>query len=819
MVVITHPYVNPFPDDPLAAAVFETLPSHWNAEHSGAEHMPIYVTDFGATGDGVTDDVVAIQAAIDYALSLARTEVYFPAGKYRISTSIYLDSPLNNRVSWGNYATSAFSLAMVGEITGTTEQFGTQIWPDTNGFHAIVVGPGRDMQVRGIQVKPIVATGVTRAGFPDFAAIALTHYGSRYLIESCSFYYYHWGILPGADADGLTDSITVLKCMFYACYIGYEPSQINNAINHLIDCTMDSCKYNVKSSVGKSVIINGGNFSSRLYSTTFTVSTVAAAFTNADEVYHAITVANRSFTLTVVSDATDIALINGDLDAMAVDLPGFGFVPLVPLSYNSGTHVLTVKFYPGWIIGNYGRVNNIQANQDIQAELQAVTTLYACERAYMFSGFGVYAKDVHVENDIGLTCLIDTDSGFNGSVMCGIDNVSFNYNISHGGLRGSGQYHQVYVCQRCWPFISNFNNDASFPIKGMNCEAASDNIIVEDYTTTGNYGLNNRTIRGVNFWGYSYYPYPDGTSLFSQLTGMGWWDVTTQVAKSAGEGQLGRQVGMTYSPFAGNRPVPYATPRLKSAELDILLGTLPADTSTYQPINGETIYSLGHHAESDYSSVFVKFNFNGYSYGQTLNLAWSYKGQSTVVRITGGSDSINDLFPGLTITLDNGGGPVEYVIARVQWLEGYFEIARNAESDRLSGTKTVTYTGSTIGQPVFTSPTFIAGRRQSTKTSNYSVLYADVGTNFDNMGSGGGINFTLPTARLGLSYLFTVLAAQTLTVTAVGSATIRIAASESVSNGIISSATVGNAVEIYAANVGGTIKWIARAVVGTWTVT
>ncbi len=45
---------------------------------------PANVKDFGAVGDGVTDDTVAIQAAIDSGKS-----VYFPAGHYKVTATLY----------------------------------------------------------------------------------------------------------------------------------------------------------------------------------------------------------------------------------------------------------------------------------------------------------------------------------------------------------------------------------------------------------------------------------------------------------------------------------------------------------------------------------------------------------------------------------------------------------------------------------------------------------------------------------------------------------------------------------------------------------
>lgn len=49
------------------------------------------VKDFGATGDGVTDDTAAIQAAVDWQTSTGnRGDIYFPPGRYVISAAIRL---------------------------------------------------------------------------------------------------------------------------------------------------------------------------------------------------------------------------------------------------------------------------------------------------------------------------------------------------------------------------------------------------------------------------------------------------------------------------------------------------------------------------------------------------------------------------------------------------------------------------------------------------------------------------------------------------------------------------------------------------------
>jgi hypothetical protein len=53
----------------------------------------VSVKDFGAVGDGVTDDTAAIQAAIDVA---SNTTILFPAGEYKITDIIYARSAIAN---------------------------------------------------------------------------------------------------------------------------------------------------------------------------------------------------------------------------------------------------------------------------------------------------------------------------------------------------------------------------------------------------------------------------------------------------------------------------------------------------------------------------------------------------------------------------------------------------------------------------------------------------------------------------------------------------------------------------------------------------
>ncbi|UHS65533.1 tail spike protein [Escherichia phage vB_EcoM-RPN242] len=67
----------------VSSAIKRTIDSHFKDYYN--------VKDFGAVGDGATDDTVAIKAAIAYA-STTKGVVYFPDGNYKISSTLALPS-------------------------------------------------------------------------------------------------------------------------------------------------------------------------------------------------------------------------------------------------------------------------------------------------------------------------------------------------------------------------------------------------------------------------------------------------------------------------------------------------------------------------------------------------------------------------------------------------------------------------------------------------------------------------------------------------------------------------------------------------------
>jgi len=99
-------------DPPFTSAV------QTNVEAKLAQYVS--VKDFGAKGDGVTDDTVAIQAALDNSY-----DVFFPAGNYKINGTLTL-RPYANLQGAGK----------VGYVTSYTENLGegTRLIQTTNAF-------------------------------------------------------------------------------------------------------------------------------------------------------------------------------------------------------------------------------------------------------------------------------------------------------------------------------------------------------------------------------------------------------------------------------------------------------------------------------------------------------------------------------------------------------------------------------------------------------------------------------------------------------------------------------------------------------------
>lgn len=76
-----------------------------------SDNAPISVLEFGAKGDGVSDDTNAIQLAIAYAYGCGGKPVYLPGGTYCISHPLYL---------WGGVTYDGMATRLLGDAVNST---------------------------------------------------------------------------------------------------------------------------------------------------------------------------------------------------------------------------------------------------------------------------------------------------------------------------------------------------------------------------------------------------------------------------------------------------------------------------------------------------------------------------------------------------------------------------------------------------------------------------------------------------------------------------------------------------------------------------
>ena len=177
----------------------------------------ISVKDFGAVGDGVVDDIAAINAAIAYAKVTANVKgIYFPTGNYRITNSIDARGNFENGLElWGFRATITTTgnfpaLKLNGRVPDTPPEVRMKAY--VHGF--VFQGPGKaNTSAVGIEVQR----------------------GASVVVKDCQMYDYYRGLYCFGNLISNYENLYIGRC-----FIGIEatPDGIEFAPNdlHFTNC-------------------------------------------------------------------------------------------------------------------------------------------------------------------------------------------------------------------------------------------------------------------------------------------------------------------------------------------------------------------------------------------------------------------------------------------------------------------------------------------------------------------------------------------------------------------------------------------------------
>lgn len=221
--------------------------------------MAFNVKDFGAagTGDPLTDDTEAIQAAIDAAANAGGGVVYFPRGRYRTTSALTLDNTERNYASitfrgvgWGPYAASPDtqgSVIQYDAATGSALRLGPS---DGDEAAALFRFSMYDLGIMSVDDEydgelvwayALGKCGFSNCGFygpPEAtsATSAALFYGNFWVdvhFDRCYFATAVKGVEKAALGSGFSDSVDHLsfdRCLFELCDTAIDISSASQSV-------------------------------------------------------------------------------------------------------------------------------------------------------------------------------------------------------------------------------------------------------------------------------------------------------------------------------------------------------------------------------------------------------------------------------------------------------------------------------------------------------------------------------------------------------------------------------------------------------------
>jgi hypothetical protein len=229
--------VSTFPMGETSGDLVEFTPAGAGAVATSAQDKlreVVSVKDFGAIGDGTTDDADAIEAADTYSV-LSRVPVFFPAGSYRVGRTI----TRKTQSAWfGAAKQSSYNINNETQIYGTVADIG-----DGNPMIRCAVDgvAAQSLVFQAIEfisnksVNPVALDTTTASGV---VLVDSSHVKNGLEFVGCSFKSAYIGVKQG-NGSPYQDKTTFQACHFNLLYRAIEASP--TAGLHLHDTFIYDC--------------------------------------------------------------------------------------------------------------------------------------------------------------------------------------------------------------------------------------------------------------------------------------------------------------------------------------------------------------------------------------------------------------------------------------------------------------------------------------------------------------------------------------------------------------------------------------------------
>lgn len=199
------------------------------------------VKNYGATGDGATDDATAIRAAIAAAFAVGGGVVFFPPGTYMVGST--LTFPMNPTTRYSN-----ITLRGAGPNTTTLRRTGNFILLDISGLNTtqwIISAAVEDLKLIGAG-NPLWVQPVVRSYYSQFLSFTRVNWdNSRSTALDCVqifdsyFYECRWDYQGNETATGWP---VWIRCADQGAATGWGSSTDNSNNCWFINCVMEQCR-------------------------------------------------------------------------------------------------------------------------------------------------------------------------------------------------------------------------------------------------------------------------------------------------------------------------------------------------------------------------------------------------------------------------------------------------------------------------------------------------------------------------------------------------------------------------------------------------